>query len=418
MFLTHTFRAFRSRDYFIFWCGLFFGHIGSLIQTTAAGWLILQLTNSPFYLGLNGFCMGLPRVIFSPLGGAVVDRMDRRQLFFLSQSLFFFMALFLGLMNYFELIRVWHVLTVSALTGFFLSFEQPVRQSLIPQIVPRENLVNAMSLYNLIFNGGPLFGPAIAGLLIPFIGTTGCFFFHSAGSFITLITILLIHISKTVPAKEKKSLGKDVIDGLSVAWSTPIFFALFMALAGISLFIKPYNQFMPVFARDVLFVGAPGLGFLLMAPGAGAIIGGLVLASVRRFPRTNRLILALMSGFGASLILFSTSRSFPLSLLFLFFAGAFQTTLLTLIQSSLQMFSSQNIRGRIMSLYGLLNRGLGPMGALPMGIVATWFGAPITVVIGALLGFSVTAYVTLWSPHMRKAGTLGEISEITRENRT
>jgi len=108
MFLTHTFRAFRYRDYFIFWLGLFLGHNGSLIQTTAAGWLILQLTDSPFYLGLNGLCLGLPRMIFSPLGGAVVDRMDRRSLFIVTQSVFLLMAVFLGVMNYTGLIQVWH----------------------------------------------------------------------------------------------------------------------------------------------------------------------------------------------------------------------------------------------------------------------------------------------------------------------
>ncbi len=258
MFLTHTFRAFRYRDYFIFWLGLFLGHNGSLIQTTAAGWLILQLTDSPFYLGLNGLCLGLPRMIFSPLGGAVVDRVNRRSLFILTQSVFLLMAVFLGVMNYTGLIHVWHVLMVSAVTGLLLSFEQPVRQSILHHLVPQADLINAVSLYNLIFNGSPLIGPAIAGVLIPVIGTAGCFFFHAAGSAIILVTIFLIHIPQKPAEAQKKSLGKDITEGLSVAWNTPIFFSLFLALAVISFFTKPYNQFMPVFARDSLSVGAPG----------------------------------------------------------------------------------------------------------------------------------------------------------------
>ena len=417
MFLSQTFRAFRYRDYFIFWCGLFLGHTGSLILTTAAGWLILELTDSPFYLGLNGLCLGLMRVIFSPLGGAVVDRMDRRTLFYLTQSLALLTALFLGLMNATGLIHVWHVLAVSGLTGLLLSFEQPIRQSIIPETVPKADLVNALSLYNLIFNGGPLFGPAIAGVLIPFIGTAGCFFFHAVGSSMVLVTIYLIHLSKTPPRTEKKALIKDVTEGLSIAWNTPLFFSLFTALAGIAFFARPFNQFMPIFARDILRVGAPGLGLLLMAPGAGAISGGLVLASITRFPQTHRLMMTLVSGFTISVMLFSYSRSFPLALVFLFFAGGFQTTLLTLIQSSLQLHASQNIRGRIMSLYGLLNRGLGPMGAFPMGALATWVGAPFTVAMGAFLGFCVTAYVALGRPHLRGAGALGEPSRATKEVR-
>ena len=415
MFFIQTFRAFRYRDYFIFWSGLFLGHIGSLIQTTAAGWLILILTDSPFYLGLNGLCLGLPRVIFSPVGGAVVDRLDRRVLFYFTQSMFFLMSLFLGLMNYSGLIEVWHVLLVSAVTGFLLSFEQPIRQSILHHVVPQADLINAVSLYNLIFNGGPLIGPAIAGVLIPIIGTTGCFFFHAVGSSIVLITIGFIRIPKSVAPKEKKSLGRDVTDGLVIAWNTPIFFSLFSALAVISFFTKPYNQFMPVFARDILMVGAPGLGFLLMAPGAGAIFGGLVLASATRFPKTYRLLFALMGGFGLTLVLFSTSRLFPLSLVFLFLAGVFQSTLLTVITTTLQLHSTDRNRGRIMALYGLLNRGLGPMGAFPMGVFATWFGAPITVATGALLGMGITAYVTLWSPHLRSAGSLAEPSGIKKE---
>jgi MFS family permease len=167
MILRNTFPAFRHRDY---WCGLLLGHTGTLIQTTAQSWLIFQLTNSPFYLGLEGFCLGLPRVIFSPLGGAIVDRANRKALFVITQSAFLLMALFLGVMDYFGTIRVWHVLTVAALTGFFVSFEQPVRQSILHHLVPRSELPNAVTLYQMVFNGSMLFGPSIGGA--PFLLST------------------------------------------------------------------------------------------------------------------------------------------------------------------------------------------------------------------------------------------------------
>jgi len=167
MLLKKTFRAFRHRDYAIFWWSLLLGNTTGLIQTTAQAWLIFQLTNSPFFLGLDGLCLGLPRVIFSPLGGAVVDRANRRTVFIITQSAFLLMTLFLGVMVYLDAIRVWHVLTVSAFTGFFLSFEQPVRQSILHHLVPRSELPNAITLYQMVFNGSALFGPALGGALIP-----------------------------------------------------------------------------------------------------------------------------------------------------------------------------------------------------------------------------------------------------------
>jgi len=297
MYFTHTFRAFRHRDYFIFWCGLFLGHTGTLVQTTAQGWLIFQLTDSPFYLGLEGFCLGLPRVLFSALGGAVVDRTDRKTIFVITQSAFLLMALFLGVMNHLGTIRVWHLLMVSALTGFFVSFEQPVRQSILHHLVPRSDLPNAVTLYQMVFNGSMLFGPSIGGLLIPWIDTQGCFFVATGGNLIVLLTIFMIRIPSLPAAQSRKSLTRDMMEGLNLAWNTPLFLTLFTVLGIVTFCTKPYTQFMPVFARDILAVGAPGLGLLLMAPGAGAILGGLTLASIRRFPKPHRLLFFSCRGF-------------------------------------------------------------------------------------------------------------------------
>jgi MFS family permease len=408
MLFATTFRAFRHRDYLIYWSGLFFGHTGTLIQTTAQTWLIFQLTESPFYLGLEGLCLGLPRVLFSAFGGAVVDRTDRKTIFILTQISFVAMALFLGVMRHFDLIQVWHLLLVSALTGLLVSFEQPVRQSILHHLVPREDLPNAVTLYQMVFNGSMLFGPSIAGLLIPVIDTKGCFFLATIGNLLVLVTIFLIHIPATEPASGKTSLTRDMIDGLRLAWNTPMFLALFTVLAVVSFCTKPYTQFMPVFAQTILNVGAPGLGMLLMAPGAGAILGGLTLASVRRFPRPARLLFGLAVGFGVSIALFATSRSFPLSLVFLFIAGGFQTTFLSAVATLLQFHTSERNRGRIMSMFGLINRGLGPMGSFPFGVIATWIGAPWTVAICGVVTVSLVGYVVFGKAELRHAKSIGE----------
>jgi MFS family permease len=408
MLFANTFRAFRHRDYLIFWIGLVLGHTGTLIQATAQSWLIFQLTDSPFYLGLDGFCLGLPRVIFSAFGGAVVDRTDRKTIFIVTQCAFFLMALFLGVMHHLGLIRVWHLLLVSGLTGFFVSFEQPVRQSILHHLVPREDLANAVTLYQMVFNGSMLFGPSIGGMLIPWIDTKGCFFVATIGNLIVLITIFLIKIARSGPPSGATSVTQDMVEGLKVAWQTPIFFALLTVLAVVSFCTKPYTQFMPVFARDILQVGAPGLGLLLMAPGAGAIVGGLTLASARRLPQPHHLLFFLAAGFGVAIVFFASSTNFILSIVFLFIAGGFQTTFLSSVATLLQVHTTELNRGRIMSMFGLINRGLGPMGSFPFGLMATWVGAPWTVAVCGIVTVGLVAHVTLSRPQFREAKALSD----------
>jgi predicted MFS family arabinose efflux permease len=348
-------------------------------------------------------------VIFSPLGGAIADRANRKVLFVITQGAFLLMALFLGIMHDLGAIRVWHVLTVSALTGFFVSFEQPVRQSILHHLVPRSELPNAVTLYQMVFNGSMLFGPSIGGALIPFIDTKGCFFVATAGNLIVLVTIFLMRIPVATRPAHKTTVSQDMAEGLALAWNTPIFLSLFAVLGIVTFCTKPYTQFMPVFARDILQVGAPGLGLLLMAPGAGAILGGLTLASIRRFPKPHYLLFFLAAGFGSAIILFAVSRHFSLSLFFLFFAGGFQTTFLSSVATLLQVHSDETNRGRMMSLFGLVNRGLGPMGSFPFGLIAAAIGAPWTVAICGLLTVGLIAYISFSQSSLRSAKPIGEV---------
>lgn len=401
MFLKNTFRAFRHRDYLIFWCGLFLGHTGTLVQATAQSWLIFELTDSPFYLGLDGLCLGLPRVLFSPLGGAIVDRMNRRLLFIVTQTGFLLTTVSLGLLNHLGIIQVSHLLIASAITGLLVSFEQPVRQSVLHDLVPRSELPNAVALYQMVFNGSALFGPSIGGMMIPLVDTEGCFFTAAAGNFLVLVSIFKIHIGATPLPSRSRSLTREMLNGLAAAWRTPTFFSLLTILTVVTLCTKPYTQFMPVFARDILVVGAPGLGLLLMAPGAGAIFGGLTLASVTRFPKPHRLLLFLAAGFGVSIVLFAASRIFAVSLICLFLAGAFQTTFLSSTATLLQLHTDETNRARIMSLFGLINRGVGPMGTFPFGLLATRIGAPLTVAICGFLATALIAYLLLYRRQLR-----------------
>jgi predicted MFS family arabinose efflux permease len=200
-----------------------------------------------------------------------------------------------------------------------------------------------------------------------------------------------------------------MVEGLKVAWQTPIFLALLTVLAVVSFCTKPYTQFMPVFARDILQVGAPGLGLLLMAPGAGAILGGLTLASARRLPQPHHLLFFLAAGFGTAIVFFASSTNFILSIVFLFVAGGFQTTFLSSIATLLQVYTTELNRGRIMSMFGLINRGLGPMGSFPFGLMATWVGAPWTVAICGIVTVGSVAHLTLRRPQLREAKALSDL---------
>jgi predicted MFS family arabinose efflux permease len=204
----------------------------------------------------------------------------------------------------------------------------------------------------MIFNGSALFGPSIGGMLIPYIDTQGCFFTAAIGNLVVLASIFTMQIPKVPRRTSPPKLSEDMLEGMTLAWKTALFISLFTPLAIVTFCTKPYSQFMPIFARDILHVGAPGLGLLLMAPGAGAILGGLTLASVTRFPRPHQLLLFLAGGFASSIILFALSANFPLSLLSLFFAGGFQTTFLSSIATLLQVYTDKSNRGRIMSLFG------------------------------------------------------------------
>jgi predicted MFS family arabinose efflux permease len=275
-------------------------------------------------------------------------------------------------------------------------------------VVPPADLPNGIALYQMVFNGSMLFGPSIGGLLIPWIGTDGCFFTATGGNLIVLLSIFLMRISRTRRPHSKKSLTRETIEGLSLAWHMPIFLALFTTLGIVTFCTKPYTQFMPVFARDILQVGAPGLGLLLMAPGAGAIVGGLTLASIRRFPRPHFQLFSLAAGFGLSIFLFACSQDFRLSLIWLFFAGGFQTTFLSSTATLLQLHADESNRGRIMSLFGLINRGLGPMGSFPFGLLASVMGAPWTVAACGLLTIVLVGYMAFFRPALGLARRAGE----------
>jgi len=361
------------------WAGTVLISAGQWIQQVTLGWLLYDLTGSSMLLGaLNGL-RALPFLVAGPIAGVAADRMDRRRLMVWTQYVLFATAIGMGVLVASGFLRAWHLFVFTLVTGIAWAFNEPVRQSLVPGTVPKKELVNAIALNSAGFNLTKVIGPAVGGLLIAAFGASGNFFVQGAAYLGVLAMIYLLHVPPTPEDARKSSAFANLKEGLAYVWSNPTVLALMTAAYVPRVFAVPYQLLMPVFQKDVLRVGPEGLGMLMAAPGAGAVLAVLLLASVsHRIRRKGLLLLWSLIFLGAFLILFSRTTSFPLALLVLVGAGAFQIVFMTTTNTMLQLLVPDALRGRVMSLY-MLDRGLQPVGSLLAGVTAHAIGAPATV---------------------------------------
>ncbi len=394
-FKLHTFSSLRHPDYRYLWTGTMLMGAGQWIQQVTLGWLLYELTSSSVLLGaLNGL-RALPFLVAGPIAGVAADRMDRQRLMLGSQYLLVATALGMGMVVASGLVQVWHIFLFTLITGIAWSFNEPVRQSLVPNVVPKEDLMNAIALNSAGFNLTKIIGPALGGILIALFGAAGNFFVQSAAYMGVLVMVYLMHVPPTPEEARRSSAMANLKEGFSYVWSTPAVLALMMTAYVPRVFAVPYQTLMPVFQKDVLGVGPEGLGMLMAAPGVGAVLAVLTLASVAsRLKRQGLLLLVSLILLGIFLILFSRISSFPLALLVLVAVGAFQVLFMATTNTMLQIIVPDELRGRVMSLY-MLDRGLMPAGALFAGVTAHFVGAPATVsMMGAIV--IVLALVVAW----------------------
>ena len=368
---------------------------GQWVQQVTLGWLVYELTGSSVLLGaLNGL-RALPFLVTGPMAGVAADRMDRQRLMLRAQYVLIVTALLMGGLVASGLLQVWHIFLFTLITGIGWSFSEPVRQSLIPSVVPRVDLANAIALNSAGFNLMKIIGPALGGVMIALFGAAGNFFVQSAAYVGVLVMIYLMHVPPTPDEARRSSAIANLKEGFAYVWSTPAVLALMILAYVPRVFAVPYQTLMPVFQKDVLGVGPEGLGMLMAAPGVGAVLAVLMLASVaNRFRRQGLLLVGSIIALGLFLILFSQTTSFPLALVVLIVAGAFQMLFLASTNTLLQLIVPDELRGRVMSLY-MLDRGLMPAGALFAGVLAHFIGAPSTVAtMGAIV--IVLALVVAW----------------------
>jgi MFS transporter, DHA1 family, staphyloferrin A biosynthesis exporter len=404
-FRIQTFSSLRHLDFRYLCAGTFMMSAGQWIQQVTLGWLVYELTGNSILLGaLNGL-RALPFLVTGPMAGVAADRMDRQKLMLRTQYVLIVTAVVMGGLVASGLLQVWHIFVFTLITGIAWTFSEPVRQSLIPSVVPKRELANAIALNSGGFNLMKVIGPALGGLMIALFGAAGNFFVQSVAYVGVLVMIYLMHVPP-IPAEARRSSAlASLKEGFAYVWSTPAVLALMILAYVPRIFAVPYQTLMPVFQKDVLRVGPEGLGMLMAAPGVGAVLSVLMLASfANRFRRQGLLLVGSILVLGFFLILFSQTTSFPLALVVLVAAGGFQMLFLASTNTMLQLIVPDELRGRVMSLY-MLDRGLMPAGALFAGVVAHFIGAPSTVATMGIIVIVLTLVVAWRVPAIRSLET-------------
>jgi MFS family permease len=404
-FRPRTFASLRHADYRYLWTGTLMMSTGQWVQQVTLGWLLYDLTGNSMLLGaLNGL-RALPFLVTGPMAGVAADRMDRRKLLLYTQWVLIATAILMGALVASPFLHVWHIFLFTLITGVAWTITEPVRMSMIPSVVPKRDLANAIALNSGGFNLMKVIGPALGGAMIAWFGAADNFFVQGIAYTGVLAMIYLMHIPPHRAEAKRASALANLKEGIAYVWSTPAVLALMMLAYVPRVFAVPYQTLMPVFQKDVLHVGPEGLGLLMAAPGIGAVIAVLTLASLgHRVKRQGLLLVGSIVILGFFLILFSQLTSLPLALITLVIAGAFQMFFLASTATMLQLVVPDELRGRVMSLY-MLDRGFMPAGALFAGTSAHFIGAPMTVATMGAIVILLTLVVAWRIPAIRTLET-------------
>jgi MFS family permease len=377
-----TLRALRHRNFQLFFGGQMISLTGTWMQNIAQDWLVYRLTGSSLLLGLVAFMNLIPVLILAPVAGIVADRLNRHRTVILTQALSMLLGLTLAILTLSGLIRVWEILVLTTLLGMVIAFDIPARQAFLMDMVGREDLFNAIALNSSMFNAARIIGPAFAGLLVAWIGEGWCFFANGVSYLGVIGGLLMMRLPPQTSHLPAGSAFEHIVEGFRFARHTAPVRSLLLMVGMVSLVAMPYTVLMPIFAASVLHGGARGLGLLMGATGLGALLGSLTLASKRNVRGLGRWVWTAGVVFGGSLILFSISRSFWVSVALLVPTGFGMMVQMGATNTLLQVMSPDRLRGRVMALYSMMFIGMAPIGALLGGAVASTIGAPWTVAIG------------------------------------
>jgi predicted MFS family arabinose efflux permease len=364
--LRRVFKAFQYRDFRILWIGACTSTIGTWMQEIAQNWLVLQLTNSPFLLGLDAFLGDIPIFLFSLFGGVLADRIDRRYILIGSQLVQMISAMILAVLIWTDHVQIWQILFLSFVVGTAQSFGGPAYSALVPSLVEKEDVPNAIALNSIQFNLARVIGPVIGGLAMKYVGAGWCFFLNSLSFLAVIISLLRLHINFS-PPRTGESIIASMKQGFKFirdqeAMATLIIIAFCMTLLGI-----PIITFLPVFAKSVFSGDAMTYTVFLVASGLGSITGALTVAWMGDIHNKGRFALTALVLMGAGIVGFSQSRYMVLSCVMLYFTGAVLMCAFAMIASLVQLITPNDMRGRVMSVYNVAFRGGMPFGSVLTG---------------------------------------------------
>lgn len=398
--LRRLFAGLRHRNYRLYWLGQLSSVLALNMELAAQAWLVFLLTDSPLMLGMAGVAYAVPRVSLVLVGGAIADRADKRRIMVLTQSLLAVAYLVLGILVLTERIAFWHVLVFAFNSGFLRAFDRPSRYALLPEMVPREELANAVALGSSVWQACRLVGPGLAGVLIYWVGV-GYTFVACFVSSVVAVALWAFIRTRPVVATAQGGMWSNIVVGLDFVRRNQLFYSLLGLTFFNSVFGMSYVILLPVFARSILGVDARGFGLLQSFSGVGALLGTLTVAYLAQAGRRGWQVLIGSATFGALLMLFAYSSWFPLSLGLIFFLGLFNQIYLTSINTILQLNLPYDLRGRVLGLFGL-TWDLMPLGGAVAGAVAEYAGAPAAVALGGLLVAMMGFYGMVRLPTVRE----------------
>src|ERR1041384_2998602 len=408
--LAETFRALRHRNFRLFWSGAFLSNTGTWMQAVAQGWLVLSLSNSPFWLGVDGFMATVPGLFLTLAGGVFADLFDRRKLLIYTQAVAGLAALALGVLVFTGVVKVWMILCLSFVTGCCMSLAGPSYMALVFDLVGHEDLANAIALNSTQFQLARVLGPVGAGVGFKLFGLAGCFIANGISFAFVVAAMKMVKFkrpgaqtdSEPRAQKRREVFTADLVAGLRYAASRPAVFRLLILSAIASLFGAPYIYMTPVFARDIFHLGETGLAVLQGMAGAGALFGALFLAYLGDFRRKGWFVLGGQLAFAVCLIVFSLSTNLKLSLFFLFALGFGIVCAVAVTNTLLQKLVTDEMRGRVMSMFMLSFIGAMPIGNLLAGAASHRFGVQKTLAAGGLIIAIFVFVVAARSPRLRE----------------
>jgi MFS family permease len=378
------FEAFRYRNFTLYWTSQLFANFAAWMQIVATGWLVLELTDSPAYLGVNAGLQALPIFIFSLFGGVIADRFERYKLIVWMQVITLIPDVTLAVLVGLGQVRVEHIFIYSFVNMTIHGLANPARHAIVAYLVPKDVLLSAVALTGVLWHGSAVIGPALAGVVTAVWGVAPNFYLNAAGQAVFLIALLFMRVAVPPPAHTGHSPLQSIAEGARYAWGHVPVRTVLLLLTGVSLVGRSYPQIMPVFARDVYHVGPQGLGLLMTAPAIGTVIAGVGLAALGKI-RLGRAFLGVCTVLAVALLAFAGAPAFWVALLAMVVVGATAQVSTVIAQTMLQQAADDRMRGRVLSFFMSATWGANRIGALPIGFAAELIGAPLAVGLSALL---------------------------------